>query len=87
VPLIRQGLKDATGELFDATETHEFLKSQFCYKELVNESTGEIVKLPKSTTDNTTTEMEEFHEKIRVFSSEFLGIKIPLPNEELKLEL
>jgi hypothetical protein len=87
IPLVRSGLHSVTGEVFDASETHNFLKSQFCYKELINEDTGEIVKIPKSTTDNSTTEMEIYHEQIRNFASEFLNIKIPLPNEDLKLEL
>ncbi len=87
IPLVRNGLHDATGEVFDASETHNFLKSQFCYKELINEDTGEIVKIPKSTTDNSTTEMEIYHEQIRNFAQEFLNIRIPLPHEDLKLEL
>jgi hypothetical protein len=87
IPLVQDGLKDITGEIYTKEETHTFLKSQFNFSELVNEKTGEIVKIPKSTTDNTTTEMEVYHEQIRNFAQEFLNIKIPLPLENLKLEL
>lgn len=87
IPLVRDGLINTTGEIFDLTETHNFLKAQFCYKELINESTGEIVKIPKSTTDNSTTDAEIYYEQIRRFADDFLGVKIPLPNEDLKLEL
>lgn len=87
VSLIQEGLKDMTGEIYSKEETHSFLKSQFNFKELINEKTGEILKLPKSTTDNSTTEMEIYHEQIRNFALDFLNVRIPLPSEDLILEL
>lgn len=87
VPMVRSGLNETTGEVFSNNEVHEWLKHQFNFKELINEETGEIVKLPKSTSDNSTTEQEVYHEQIRRFAIEWFNIIIPLPNEDLKLEL
>ena len=87
IPLMKKGLEETTGEVFSNTEVHEWLKSQFNFKELINEDTGEIIKLPKSTSDNSTTEQEVFHEEIRRFALEWFNIIIPLPNEDLKLDL
>lgn len=60
---------------------------QFNYFEKINEETGEIVRVPKSTTENTTTTQEEYHLEIRKFTKEWFNVEIPLPNEHLNLEL
>lgn len=87
IPLVKDGLKNTMGEIYSKDEVHEFLKSRFNVIEKVNESTGEVMNFPKSTTANSTTEQEEYHEKIRIFAFEWLGITIPLPNEDLTLEM
>ena len=37
--------------------------------------------IPKSTTDLSTVQAEEYYAKIRMWASEFLNLYIPLPNE------
>lgn len=86
IPIIQELLENSQGVLLTKKETHEFLKSQFNYTERVNENTGEILNFPKSTTENTKKEMEDYHEKIRRFSEEWFNVKIPLPNEQIKIE-
>jgi len=73
------------GEITTAEETHIFLKSNFNSVDVVNENTGEILRMPKSTTQNTTTEQEEFHELCRQKAFEMFNVMIPLPNEQLEL--
>lgn len=87
IPCMIKGIYDLWGEVRDKSFTHELLKANCGYKELVNESTGEVVRVPKSTTENTTTEQELYHEACRQFALDMFGVSIPLPNEELTLEL
>lgn len=83
----KQLLKDEHGLIYSNKETHEFLKANFNKVEIVNEDTGEVLNAPKSTTINTTTQMEEYHEKCRQVAYEFFGAIIPLPNEQIELPL
>jgi hypothetical protein len=56
------------------------------YYEKLNEATSEIIKVPKSTTENSTTDQEEFHSEIRNFLKEWFNIDAPLPNEDIMLD-
>lgn len=85
LPLVRDGLYDLNGELQSIQEVHEFLKFNFNYKEIVNEESGEVYRQSRSSADNSTIEMEEYHDRIRKFASEFLNVEIPLPNEDLTI--
>jgi hypothetical protein len=87
IPCIQNGLFETQGEWLTPDATHEFLKSNFNYKELVNESSGEIIKLPKSTTESDTFDFEEYLDKCRLFADEFLNIIIPMPNEQSEIKL
>ena len=79
----REILTAEYGEQVTQAQAHEFLKANFNYTELVNKETGEVLRIPKSTTENKTFEMEEFHEICRQKALEFFNVVIPLPNEQL----
>ena len=83
IPLVRKGLEDLQGCLFSSDEVHSFLKSKFNVDEKVDYDTGKIFEVPKSTTDNSTKDMEDYHTKIREFSKSYLNVEIPMPNEQL----
>ena len=85
IPIIQEALYDAWGEVRGKEFVHELLKANCGYKEIVNESSGEIVRVPKSTTENTTTEQEVYHDACRLFAKDMFNVEIPLPNEELIL--
>jgi hypothetical protein len=85
VPIWKDILKNEWGEIHTSESTHEFLKMNFGYNEKVNEETGEIFRTPRSTTENTTTEMEEYHQVLRDKAFELFGVIIPLPNEQIEL--
>lgn len=85
VPMVRQGLK-GIGNDVTLEETHEFLKAEFNYSEIVNTSTGEIKNIPLSTTRLTTIGFMEFIEKVQRWAAEWLGINIPSPNEQLSID-
>lgn len=85
IPVIQQGLFDTQGECLTAEEVHEFCKSNFNYKEIVNEGTGEVVRMPMKTADLSTIDFELYLDMIRTFSDEFFGVIIPLPNEQSEI--
>ena len=66
-------------------ETHDFLKASFNYKELVNEDTGEVFKIPRGTSELSTEEFSEYIERVIRFGAEVLDIQIPLPNEQMEI--
>lgn len=63
------------------------MKANFCFKEIVSIETGEIIKMPNSTTQLTTIEWEEYIDKIRQWAFTFLNISIGFPNEQIELNL
>ena len=67
-------------------QAHEMFKTMFLYNEKVNDKTGEIVKTPKSSTENSTKEQEVYHEKCRQFLKEWFNVDVPLPNEGILFE-
>lgn len=81
-----EAIKNEWGEIWTKEMCHEFYKTKFLYYEKVNESTSEIIKVPKSTTENTTTEQENYHSEIRMFLKEWFNVDAPLPNEDLNLK-
>lgn len=87
VTIWRKLIQTEWGEFFSIDETHEFLKYNCNYIEKVDENTGEIIRLSKSTKDNSTTEQEEFHSRARTLAYEYFQCEIPLPKEQIKFEL
>lgn len=87
IPITQNAIKTEWGEIWSKEKTHDFFKLHFNYVEKVNENTSEVIRVPKSTTDNTTTQQEEFHAQIREFLKEWFNVDCPLPNENLELNL
>jgi hypothetical protein len=85
VPLFRDGLQDSYGEKFSLENAHEEIKRRFNLREVVNIHTGEITHVAKSTTENSTIEMEEYMSEVRAFMLEYFGITCPLPNEQIEI--
>lgn len=89
VPIIREGLIDAGWTREDVgtlEQVHEILKHKFCkVTEIVNTDTGEILSMPPTTTQLTTTDMMDYIDDIKRWAAEFLGIVIPDPNEQVNL--
>lgn len=84
VPLVQEGLQNL-GHDVTIQETHEFLKYKFNSKELINEETGEVVAVPKSTTELNKEQFGNYIEKIQQFSIEWLNVNIPSPNQQAKI--
>lgn len=84
IPLIRERLKDLGNE-FSSQDTHEALKAKFNTGEIKNES-GVQEEFVLSTAKLRTVEFMEYLDKIQRWANEFLGLVIPLPNEQLKID-
>lgn len=86
IPLIQQGLKDATGEFRSSDNIHyNILLPLFApLRELVNTTTGEITSERLTSSDMTTTQFCEYIMELQKWGKEFLDIDIPNPNEDLQ---
>ena len=86
VPLVMQGLIEL-GHDVNKQETHEFIKANFNYEEIVNKDTGELFRMTKSTARLNKNDFGVMIEKLKVFASEYLNVYIPEPNEDLTLKM
>lgn len=83
IPTFQNLILEAWGEIKGKEETHEILKSQCHYEEKVNPATGEINRIPKSTTELTTAGWLEYEQKMKQFALDFFNATLPEPNEQL----
>lgn len=84
VAMISERLREL-GHDVDRDLTHEFLKGRFLFTELLDPSTGEMMRIPKKTSELTTSEFMDYMEYVKQFAAETLDIYIPDPNEQLEL--
>lgn len=85
IRLVHDGLRDM-GHDVSQEETHDFLKAKFNYTEIVNHDTGEVERIPRSTTEMSKEDFSVYVEKIQQFAAEFLSVTIPSPNTQLVFE-
>lgn len=83
--IIQRGLVELGHDL-NKDETHEFLLSNFAYSEIVNEETGEIVRVPGKTSKMSGREFWEYIERVARFAAENLHEVIPPPNEQAQID-
>jgi hypothetical protein len=84
VAMIVERLREL-GHDVDRDLTHEFLKGRFLYSELTDPTTGEVMKIPKKTSELATEEFIVYIEQVKQFAAETLDIYIPDPNEQLEI--
>lgn len=84
LPLVQNGLLDATGELRSVDNIHyKILLPLFApLNEIVNKETGECISERLTSSEMTTTQFMEYIMEVQKWSAEFLSIDIPNPNEE-----
>ena len=56
-------------------------------KEIINPETGEVAYFIQDTRNLSTVEMMELTENTRLFAAEWFGMDLPLPDENIKLNL
>jgi len=77
----RNGSWEIQQRTISSDQAHEELKANCNYQDHFNDTTGEVMRVIKSTADLTTIEFEEYLTRCREFILEWFGIKVPLPNE------
>lgn len=89
LPLVQQGLIDATGETRDLNSIHYqiLLPLLSVDREIVNTDTGQVINEKITSSEMTTTEFMEYILSIQKWSAEFLNINIPDPNQDIKIDL
>jgi hypothetical protein len=90
VPLIRQGLNEI-GHYYTNQQAHELLKQHIAdnYPEVITEEltlNGKTTRRIKSTSELTTSEFMDYSEVVAQFAADYLGVTIPEPNQQLKIE-
>ncbi len=88
IPLVQKGLVDATGEVRDHNSIHYniLLPLHAPLREIINIETGEVIQERITSSEMGTSEFMDYIVSIQQWAAEFLGIEIPDPNSEIKLE-
>jgi len=84
IPCVMQGLNDLGHEM-NKEDTHTFIKANFNYTEIVDESTGEIWRTPITSSRLNKTEFGLMIEKAKKFSNDYLNVYIPEPGEQMEI--
>jgi predicted nucleic-acid-binding protein len=87
VTMIQERFKELGHEGITKELTHEYLKGRFLFKEVVNEVTGEVLKLPLSTTELTKSDFSEYLEQVIKFAAESLDILIPESGAQIQIDV
>jgi hypothetical protein len=66
-------------------DVHDMMRFKFNYIEIIDYETGEIERLPKSTTGLNKDEFGKYIEKIQQYAAQSLDLVIPDPGEQLML--
>lgn len=77
------------GYPFTKNQIYEWFKSNFCYKEVLIETTGEIIKVPLDISKNgdaTTRDLNDAIDRVKLWAAENLETYIPDPNEQLSID-
>lgn len=87
LPFFQNLFREAWGEIRPIEEIHEILKATCNYIEIPNPATGEVQRIPKSTTELTTSGWMDFELQMDQFARDFFNATLPRPNEQTTLEL
>ncbi|WP_440881434.1 hypothetical protein [Tenacibaculum sp. C7A-26P2] len=88
-------IKTEWGEIWSSDTMHEFLKTNLNYEEYVDTETGEIffnkqtgrpITRPKSTTENTTVDQENYQEACRQLAYSMFNYTIPVPEIDVEVK-
>ena len=85
VAMIRDRLIDL-GHDVDSETTHEMLKGRLLYSEMIDENSGEIIKIPRSTKKLGTSEFMDYIEDVKRFSAEVLDLVLPDAGSQIEID-
>lgn len=86
VPLVRDGLRDIGFDgITNNDKAHGYLKDKFLKQYYHNKNNPEeVIELPGTTTELTTVQFMAFIAEVQQWASEWLGVIIPDPGEQLQ---
>lgn len=79
--------KERFGETYRKEQIHDFNKVNFWGTERVIEQTGEVIKIPESSTIQSKSEWEEKLENIRQWFRQNMDWELPYPLEQSEMEM
>ena len=87
LPILQEGLKDATGEIRDFNSIHYQIIIPLLAptRDVLNTETGQVITEHITSSEMTTSEFMDFIVSIQKWGADFLGITIPDPNEQVSL--
>lgn len=85
IPFFQNLFREQWGDILSETETHEVLKATCNYKEVPNPVTGEVTKIPVSTTELTTSDWMDYEHKMAQLALDYFNEILPVPNEQTTL--
>ena len=86
VPMVKDGLlKMGFNEVKSNDDAHLVMKHLFLKKKITSEISGEEIIVETSTTELTKEAFNFFLEDVWQWGSQYLGIQIPQPNEQISL--
>lgn len=77
--------KERWGYVYSKSEVHEWNKANFWAEEHIDETTGEVIRLPASSTDNSTTEWEFKMDLIRTWFMDKMDWPLPFPEQQTEM--
>ena len=77
IPCCKDGIETEWGDFYTTDEVHLLLKENCLYDTRVNESTGEILHIPKSISGLDIVEMIDYIERCIKLIGEFFCIEVP----------
>ena len=84
VPMVRKGLYEAGyDEVTTNDDAHEVMKHIHLRKRIVSKQTGDVIDISNSSAKLSIPEFNIYIEAICKWASEYLGIVIPSPNDQL----
>ncbi|MBK7885165.1 MAG: hypothetical protein IPJ81_16280 [Chitinophagaceae bacterium] len=84
VPMVKKGLYDAGyDEVTTNEDAHEVMKHIHLRKRIVSKQTGDVIDISNSSAKLSIPEFNIYIEAICKWASEYLGIVIPSPNDQL----
>lgn len=86
IPAQIECFEENWGETYSKEQMHDFNKLYFFGTEKAIEETGEIIKIPESSTKQTTVSWEVKLEKARQWFRQSFNWELPMPNEQLEID-
>jgi len=83
--LCMQLISDYTG--FTKDEAHDHCKQVLCMRDKVNQGTGEVMRVVKSTTEYNKTEFATLVNELQRYAAETIGVVLPDPETQININI